>query len=91
MLPIEVMLLSQLISSMLGYNNWYQDACMHAKLLQSCPTLQPHETGGLLCPWDSPGKNTGVRFHALLQGILCVVTIIKFFLINEKTEDSGVK
>ena len=23
----------------------------------------------LLCPWDSPGKNTGVGSHALLQGI----------------------
>ena len=23
----------------------------------------------LLCPWDSPGKNTGVGFHFLLQGI----------------------
>ena len=22
------------------------------------------------CPWDSPGKNTGVGCHALLQGIL---------------------
>ena len=22
-----------------------------------------------LCPWDSPGKNTGVGSHALLQGI----------------------
>ena len=22
-----------------------------------------------LCPWDSPGKNTGVGYHALLQGI----------------------
>ena len=21
------------------------------------------------CPWDSPGKNTGVGSHALLQGI----------------------
>ena len=21
-----------------------------------------------LCPWDSPGKNTGVAGHALLQG-----------------------
>ena len=28
--------------------------------------LQPH---GLLCPWDSPGKNTGVGCHYLLQGI----------------------
>ena len=23
----------------------------------------------LLCPWDSPGKNTGVGSHFLLQGI----------------------
>ena len=23
----------------------------------------------LLCPWDSPGKNTGVLCHFLLQGI----------------------
>ena len=23
----------------------------------------------LLCPWDSPGKNTGMGCHALLQGI----------------------
>ena len=28
-------------------------------------SLQPH---GLLCPWDSPGKNTGVGCHAILQG-----------------------
>ena len=25
---------------------------------------------GLLCPWNSPGKNTGVNCHSLLQGIL---------------------
>ena len=24
------------------------------------------EPTGLLCPWDSPGKNTGVGSHALL-------------------------
>ena len=24
---------------------------------------------GLLCPWDSPGKDSGVGCHALLQGI----------------------
>ena len=23
---------------------------------------------GLLCPWDSPGQNTGVGSHSLLQG-----------------------
>ena len=31
------------------------------KSLQSCPTLRPHrrQPTRLLCPWDSPGKNTG--------------------------------
>ena len=34
-------------------------------------SLQPHglEPARLLCPWGSPGKNTGVGCHALLQGI----------------------
>ena len=27
------------------------------------------QSARLLCLWDSPGKNTGVGFHALLQGI----------------------
>ena len=27
----------------------------------------------LLCPWDSPGKNTGVDCHALLQEILLIL------------------
>ena len=33
--------------------------------------LQPHDLlpAGLFCPWDSPGKNTGVGCHSLLQGI----------------------
>ena len=33
-------------------------------------TMTPwHPARLLLCPWDSPGKNTGVGCHALLQGI----------------------
>ena len=47
------------------------DAAAAAKSLQSCPTLcdpidvwQPTR---LPCPWDSPGKNTGVGCHFLLQ------------------------
>ena len=37
---------------------------------KSCPTLyDPTEPTRLLCPWDSPGKNTGVGCHFLLQGI----------------------
>ena len=30
-------------------------------------TLRPHGPAGFLCPWDSPGKSTGVGCHFLLQ------------------------
>ena len=42
-----------------------------AKSLQSCPTLQPcrRQPTRLPRPWDSPGKNTAVGFHFLLQGM----------------------
>ena len=39
---------------------------------RSCPTLyDPMDWSppALLCPWNSLGKNTGVGFHFLLQGI----------------------
>ena len=44
---------------------------MRAKLLVVSDSLQPCglEPARLLCPWDSPGKNTGVSCHSLLQGI----------------------
>ena len=41
-----------------------------AKSLQSCPTLCDPIDGspsGFPGPWDSPGKNTGVGCHFLLQ------------------------
>ena len=48
--------------------------CSHAiaaadKSLQSCPTLRPQrwQPTRLPRPWDSPGKNTGVGCHFLLQ------------------------
>ena len=39
---------------------------------QSCLTLKLYELQPtrLLCPWYSPGKNTEVGCHALLQGII---------------------
>ena len=44
---------------------------MHAKSLQSCPTLCDHMDCSLpgSVHGDSPSKNTGVACHALLQGI----------------------
>ena len=47
-------------------------AAAAAKSLQSCPTLcWPHrrQPTRLPRPWDSPGKNTGVGCHFLLQCI----------------------
>ena len=45
-------------------------AATAAKSLQLCPTLCDPIDGSpprLPCPWDSPGKNTGVGCHFLLQ------------------------
>ena len=44
----------------------------HVLVVQSYLTLQPHGMWPtrLLCPWDSPGKNTEVGCHSLLQGII---------------------
>ena len=46
-------------------------AAAAAKSLQSCPILCDPIDGWQLtrlpCPWDSPGKNTGVGCHFLLQ------------------------
>ena len=40
-----------------------------AKLLQSSPTLRPHrqQPTRLPCPWDSPGRISGMGCHFLLQ------------------------
>ena len=45
---------------------------VHAKAPQSCLTLcDPHGLypSRLICPWDSPGMNTGVSYCALLHAI----------------------
>ena len=46
-------------------------ACVSSVASVLSDSFQPDELqpAGLLCPWDSPGKNTGVGRHALLQGI----------------------
>ena len=41
----------------------WQNAAATAKSLQSCPTLRPQrrQPTRFPRPWDSPGKNTGVK------------------------------
>ena len=54
--------------------NWRGNASMQSPLSvllgQSCLTLQHHGLSPvrLLCPWDSPDRNTGVGCHFLLRG-----------------------
>ena len=50
------------------------------------------------CPWNSPGKNTGVGCHSFLQGIfltqgwnpsLLIAGIPMIMAISQNTEDTG--
>ena len=58
---------TEIVSSIFSNLN---TAAAAAKSLQSCPTpCDPIDSSppGSPCPWDSPGKNTGVGLHFLLQ------------------------
>ena len=53
-------------------NNLEQESKVKVLVTQSCPTLcdpMVCSPPRLLCPWNSPGKNTAVGCHFLLQGI----------------------
>ena len=56
-----------------------------AKSLQSCPTLRPSrwQPTRLPRPWDSPGKNTGVGCHFLLE-------YVKVKLLSSDPMDSSI-
>ena len=58
--------LKGVLDGKMARNHWVTAAA--AKSLQSCPTVRHHrrQPTRLLCPWDSPGKNTGVGHHVLL-------------------------
>ena len=47
----------------------FKNLAAAAKLLQSCDSVRPHRRQPTRLPrsWDSPGKNTGVGCHFLLQ------------------------
>ena len=56
-----------------GTVSYFYSFCFfsESEVTQSSATLRPHglKPTKLLRPWDSPGKNTGVGCHFLLQGI----------------------
>ena len=63
-----------------GLRNWNHHfssgfcphTCMHAHLLDCVQLFVTHglQPASIFCPWDSPGKNTGMGCHFLLQGNL---------------------
>ena len=44
-------------------------ACEVASVLSDSVPSYGLQSARVLCPWDSPGKNTGAGCHFLLQGI----------------------
>ena len=52
-----------------GKGNMYSCVLSHFSCVDSLPT-HGLLLARLLCPWDFPGKNTGVGCHLLLQGNL---------------------
>ena len=56
----------KLTEKVLGLRSLMTPVCVW--IIQWCLTVTSY-TARLLCPWNSPGKNTGVGCHSLLQGI----------------------
>ena len=50
---------------------WFSESVESVSPSVTYDSFQPQglQPARLLCPWDSPGNNTGVGCHALLQGI----------------------
>ena len=68
-LPTKVHVVKVMVFPVVMYK--CKKACMltcfsHVRLFLTLWTVEPAR---LLCPWDSPGKNTGVGYHFLLQRI----------------------
>ena len=65
---IYILCLNFIHSEKIFLSNVHASHCSHIQLFVALWTVAYQPTR-LLCPWDFPGKNTGVGCHALLQGI----------------------
>ena len=71
-MPVDMLSENSDTALLLKRFSWRSDAAAAAKSLQLCPTLcnpMDYSLPGSSIHGDSPGKNTDVGFHALLQGI----------------------
>ena len=70
--PIHMLMTPNYMSSLISWTQNLSMPCMYAKSLQSCLTLcdlMDCSLPGSAVHGESPGKNTRVGCHALLQGI----------------------
>ena len=62
-----------LIASLNLYSEvyWYSESenVSHSAISDFCNPMDCMQPTRLLCPWNSPSKNTGMGYHFLLQGI----------------------
>ena len=70
-----------MIHTVKDFSIFSEAAAAAAKSLQSCLTVRLHrrQPTRLPCPWDSPGKNTGVGCHFLLQCMKVEVDVFFYF------------
>ena len=66
---ISILGLKQPLIHFLRLPRWWGEVRWRGEVAQSSQTLCDPVDCRLLRPWDSPGKNTGVDCHFLLQGI----------------------
>ena len=72
-----------LVSYVFCVGRWVLYHCAVLSHWVMSDSLGPHrlQPARLLCPWDSPGKNTGVSCHALLWGLLLAPLVVEVFLL----------
>ena len=72
-LKVEQKIINQgnFVKEHFGYHTTKDKKCVCVSRSVVSNSLRPHELQPtrLLCPWNSPGKNTGVGCHFLLQAI----------------------
>ena len=67
--PPTQIVTTDFLDSGLTYGVYLINESVSHSVMSNSLWLYGLEPSRLLCPWDSPGKNTGVGCHSLLQGI----------------------
>ena len=67
---LDIYFMENFFNKKIGYGQRFLNI-LNVRISVVSNSLQDHgpQSVRLLCPWNSPGKNTGVGIHALLQGI----------------------